>query len=128
MFFHLCNDRTSHDVTGKTKKHDVQLLAPLGAFCLIARDLVVDGLEDLNGISATADCAFFFSFVLWLAGLSSSSIVLPRIVDELQHVSDLYRIVGVPGCAGSVDSYASFGICVQQIYKAAARGRRSPLL
>jgi hypothetical protein len=65
----------SHDATGKQKMHDVRLLA-LSAFCLIARDLVFDDLEELNGISATANRAlFFFSFgVPWLAGLSSSFI------------------------------------------------------
>jgi hypothetical protein len=132
MFVHLCQRyageadyRKSHDATGKQKMHDVRLLA-LGAIRLIARDLVFDALEELNGISSTANRAFFFSFVPWLAGLSSSFIVLPRTVDELQHVSDLYRIVGLPGCAGSADCvHTYFGIIVQRIYRAAARGRRS---
>jgi hypothetical protein len=89
LFFHLCqrydgeaDDRKSDDATGRTKKHDVCLLT-LGTFHLIAKDLVFDDLDELNGISATANCAFFFSFVLWLTGLSSSSIVLPRNVDKL---------------------------------------------
>jgi hypothetical protein len=63
---------------------------------MIARDLTFDDLDELNAISATANCVFFFSFVPWLAGLPSSFIVLPRTVDELQHVFDLYRIVGLP--------------------------------
>ena len=103
--------RKSHDATGKTKKHDVRLLA-LGAFRLIGRDLVFNDLEALNGISATAKRAFFFSFLPWLAGLSTESIVLPRTAEELKHVSDPYRCIGVPGCAGSDDCVHIFwGMC-----------------
>ncbi len=36
-------------------------------------------------------------------GIRERLIVLPRTVEELQIVSDLYRIVGLPGCAGSAD-------------------------
>jgi hypothetical protein len=108
MFVHLClryegeaDNRKSHDATGGTK-HDVRLLA-LGTFCLIARDLVFDDLEELDGISATANPGFFFSFLPWLAGLANTYIVLPRTNEELLHVSALYQLVGIPGCAGSAD-------------------------
>jgi hypothetical protein len=46
--------KSHHDAIGKQKMHDVRLLA-LGAFRLIARDLVFDALEELNGISSTAN-------------------------------------------------------------------------
>jgi hypothetical protein len=108
MFVHLClryegkaDDQKSYDATGKTK-HDVRLLA-LGTFRLIARDLVFDDLEELNGISATANHGFFFSFLPWLTGLANLYIVIPRTDQELQHVSALYRLIGIPGCAGSAD-------------------------
>jgi hypothetical protein len=115
MFVHLCqrydgkvDDRKSHDATRRTKKPDVDLLA-LGSFHMIARDLTFDDLDELNGISATANCACFFSFVPRLAGLSSSFIVIPRTADELQHgVLDLYRIVGLPVCTGSADCVRVF--------------------
>jgi hypothetical protein len=110
MFVHLClryegkaDDRKSHDATGRTK-HGVRLLA-LGTFRLIPRDLVFDDLdEELDGISATADRGFFFSFLSWLAGLANTYIVLPRTDEELLHVSALYQLIGgIPGCAGLAD-------------------------
>jgi hypothetical protein len=90
MFVHLClkyegeaDDWTSHNVIGRTK-HDVR------TFCMIARDLCFDDLEELNGISSTANRGFFFSFLPWLAGLANAYIVLPRTDEELLHVSKLY--------------------------------------
>ena len=69
MFAHLCqqydgeaDDRERCDATGRTKKHDVCLLA-LGSFCMIARGLTFDDLDELDGISATANPVSFFSFV-----------------------------------------------------------------
>jgi hypothetical protein len=73
----------------------------LGYICLIARDIVFDDLEELNGISTTTNRAFFYSFVPWLTGLANSSIVLPRTDEDLEHISALYRVVGLSGCAGS---------------------------
>ena len=75
----------------------------LRTFCLIVRDLVFEAINELNGISETANCAFFYSFVPWLAGLAKSTIILPRTVKELEHVSALYRVVKLPECAGSAD-------------------------
>jgi hypothetical protein len=99
----IADDRKSHDVRG-TKKHDVCLLA-LGTFCLIARDLVFDDLEELNGISATANHAFFYSFVPWLAGLANSLIVssTKNWWGAGAHISALYRVVGLPRCVGSAN-------------------------
>jgi hypothetical protein len=59
------DDCKIHDARG-TKKHDVPPLA-LGSFRLIARHCVFDDLEELHGIRATANRAFFCSFVPWLA-------------------------------------------------------------
>jgi hypothetical protein len=44
------DDRKSHNATGRTKKHDV-------------RGLTFDDLDELDGISATANPVSFFSFV-----------------------------------------------------------------
>jgi hypothetical protein len=99
----------------------------LGTFHLIAKgDLVFDDLEELNGISATANHAFFYSFVPWLAGLANSSIVLPRTDEELEHISTLYRVVGVPGGAGSAGFLHVFlDMCPAHLHEAAARGKGS---
>ena len=96
------DDRKSHDATGKTKKHDVRLLA-LGAFRLIGRDLVFNDLEALNGIGANCQTCILLFFFAVACGIVNESIVLPRTAEELKHVSDPYRCIGVPGCVGSGD-------------------------
>lgn len=108
MFDHICrryslegDPRAAHDGT-KKEKADVRLLA-LGTFRQIARDLTFDDLEDLNGISKTANRAFFKLFIPWLASLAPEHIKLPMTAQEIEHVTNLYRRLGIPGCVGSVD-------------------------
>jgi hypothetical protein len=49
-------------------------------------------------------------------------------VDELWHVSKLYKLLAFLGVLDLLTVCTSFGIGVQPIYKAAARGRISSLL
>jgi hypothetical protein len=134
MFVHLClryeggaDDRNSRDATGKTK-HDVHLLA-LGTFRLIPRDLVFDDLEELNGISATANRGFFFSFLPWLAGLANTCTLSYQepMRSSCMFLHYTYSL-GFQGVLVLLTVSMSSGTFVQPIYKAAATGRRSSLL
>jgi hypothetical protein len=97
---------------------------------LIARDIAFDDLEELNGISATANLAFFYSFVAcWLAGLANSSVVLPTTDAELEHISTLCRVVGLPvGCTGSACCVHVFWDMCPAHIQSCCKGRRSFLL
>jgi hypothetical protein len=106
MFNHLAAQykigedcRRDHDATGKNKKHYIYLFA-LGIIRALDRELTFHELEDLSGISEAANRLFFYKFATWIAAQSSKYIVLPR-TDELAHVTNLYIIAGLPGCAGS---------------------------
>jgi hypothetical protein len=57
-----CKD---HNATSKNKKHNIWLLA-LGIFRVLARDFLVDKLEDLTGISEVANHHFFCQFATWI--------------------------------------------------------------
>jgi hypothetical protein len=52
--------------------------------------------------------------VLWLTGLANSSIFLPVTDEELEHISTLNRVVGLPGCTGSANCLCVFS----DIYRA----------
>jgi hypothetical protein len=86
-------------VTDATLKgaHGVPLLT-LGTSRMLARDLLFDDLEDMNGISKEMNPLFFHNFIGYLTLLANEFIHIPT-----THVLDFYSKLGLPGCAGLAD-------------------------
>jgi hypothetical protein len=109
MFDYLtkCYEREYDDcvVTDATLKgaYGVPLLTLGTLRMLLARHLMFDDLEDMNGISKETNRLFYHNFIDYLTLLSNEIIHLPMTDVELKHVSDFYSKLGLPGCAGSAD-------------------------
>jgi hypothetical protein len=55
------------------------------------------------GVVTTMFRDFFFSFLDWLSDIKSKYIYLPKTKDDINHVEELFRLIGNPGCLGSID-------------------------
>jgi hypothetical protein len=109
MFDELCNNyeavdpRNSSDAF-KNPKSNIRLLI-LGTLRVLGQALPFDSVEELNDISTDKNNKFFKEFVNWLpqSEYAIKYLRYPETEQELQHVSDHYAKLLVPGCGGSVD-------------------------
>jgi len=94
--------RTDFDAAGKPKI-DTRLLV-MGALRALGQALPFDTIEELTDVASPTLNAFFKTFCSWMSGRPfKREVHLPRNAEQLLHVSEFYRILGLPGCARSAD-------------------------
>jgi hypothetical protein len=108
VFDDLCSEYAKTDQRKQTDRYgrprcELKILI-LGALRVLGQAATFDVIDEATNISFQTHNSFFKKFVEWVStSLFDEYVNLPTGFEEVQHIEDYYKRLGVPGCTGSVD-------------------------
>eukprot|EP00961_Rhodomonas_salina_P007304 98627-Rhodomonas_salina.1 len=78
-------------------------LKVLGALRVLGRGVHFDDIAELTDSSAGTHCTFFHEFTAKMVTLYDEFIVTPTSKEQIDRVTSVYKMHGLPGCVGSID-------------------------
>ena len=81
----------------------IELLV-LGSLRIVGSGCTFDAIEELTNVSEETHRVFFHNkFCAWGDRVFPEHVHQPKTEDEIKNVLALYKRIGLPGCAGSID-------------------------
>ena len=78
-------------------------LKVLGFFRVLGRGVGFNDIAEITASSAATHCLLFHEFCSKMVMLYDEFIIPPKTQDEIDRVTLVYKLKGLPGCIGSID-------------------------
>ena len=78
-------------------------LKVLGIFRVLGRGVGFNDIAEITASSAATHCLLFHEFCSKMVTLYDDFIIPPKTQDEIDRVTRVYELKGLPGCIGLID-------------------------